>query len=259
MIILEEFQSYNYDERAFGGLIQYIVIHYTALASSKEALKWLCSPASKVSSHYLIDEKGKIFSLVPEKYRAWHAGTPSYWKGQDDINSRSIGIELSNLGDHPFSHQQIKALLLLMKDIQMRQGMNSFDVLGHSDVAPTRKIDPGPFFPWKFLASQGVGVWTGRENLKKKEKSPLEVQKSLSEIGYHSSFSGVWDAETYSVVRAFFLRFYPELWIKNASFLKENFDRLGHVSGIVEDLSARLLEKQKRMLDSVAPRVDCRV
>ncbi|MBS0186290.1 MAG: N-acetylmuramoyl-L-alanine amidase [Proteobacteria bacterium] len=245
MTILYNFQSHNYNDRAFGCLIQYIVIHYTAMESSEHALKWLCSHESSVSSHYLIDENGRIFSLVSEKKRAWHAGTPTYWKGQDDINSRSIGIELSNLGTHPFSLKQIKALLYLIKDIQNRHKMNPQDILGHADVAVSRKIDPGPFFPWKHLASQGFGLWVSRKNLKKKIKSPLEVQKKLQEFGYQCSLSEVWDRETHDVIRAFLLRFYPELWIKKGQFLKTDVDGFTQISGVIDDLLTRLIGQSK--------------
>ncbi len=245
MIILESFQSHNYDERASKCLVKYIVIHYTAMTQATEALKWLCSPSSNVSSHYLIDEKGKIFSLLSEKYRAWHAGTPSYWKGQDDINSRSIGIELSNLGNHPFASKQIRSLILLIKDIQKRYDVNPLDILGHADVAVSRKIDPGPFFPWKQLALEGLGWWVSRCALKQKEKPPLEVQKKLQELGYHCTLSGVWDVETYYAIRAFLLHFYPELWLKKGQFLKENLDDLSQISGVIEDLLRRLLLKSR--------------
>jgi len=245
MTIIYDFQSQNYDERAFGCLIEYIVIHYTAMESSKDALKWLCSPQSNVSSHYLIDEKGHIFSLVSEKQRAWHAGTPSFWKGQDDINSRSIGIELSNLGTHPFSLMQIKALLCLLQDIQKRHEMNPQNVLGHADVAVSRKIDPGPFFPWKQLASQGFGLWASRKNLKKKIKSPLEIQKKLQELGYQCFLSKVWDRETHDVLRALLLRFYPELWIKKGQFLKTDFEGFAQISGVIDDLLTRLIRQTK--------------
>lgn len=243
MIILDEFQSCNYDERALGSAVQYIIIHYTAMSSARDALKWLCSSESKVSSHYLIDEKGEVFSLVPEKYRAWHAGTPSYWNGQDDINSRSIGIELSNLGNHPFPLKQIKSLCLLIKNIQNRYDINPFDILGHADVACRRKIDPGPFFPWKYLSLQGLGLWASRRNLRNKRKVPLDIQKKLRKLGYQCSLSGVWDAETYSSIRAFLLHFYPEFWVIKGESLKEDFNNLGEISGITGDLLDRLLEK----------------
>lgn len=241
MNVLYDFRSQNYDHRAPGCKIQYVIVHYTAMEDSIAALKWLCSELSNVSAHYLIDEEGGIFSLVSEEHRAWHAGV-SCWRGEEDINSRSIGIELANKGDHPFLEAQINALCWLIKRIQEHHQVPSWNILGHADVAPQRKIDPGPFFPWKYLAQQGLGCWVNRQHLTRKEKSPLEIQEKLKKLGYDCSTSGVWDRETFNVIQAFLLKFYPELWIRKEPFLREESDNLKKISGQIGSLLDRLLE-----------------
>ncbi|MGC1496432.1 MAG: N-acetylmuramoyl-L-alanine amidase [Sulfitobacter sp.] len=132
-----------------------IVLHYTAMQSHEAALERLCDAEAEVSAHYLISNTGSITQLVPESERAWHAG-PGEWAGQDDINSRSIGIELDNRGNHPFSEPQMCALEGLLTDIMARWTIPATGVIGHSDIAPMRKIDPGRHFDWARLARQGL-------------------------------------------------------------------------------------------------------
>ncbi len=139
-----------------------VVLHYTGMRTGAEALVRLCDPASKVSAHYVVEEEGTVHALVPEDKRAWHAGV-SYWAGERDINSRSIGIEIVN-GGHEFGYMlfpdaQIRAVIALCQEIVARHAIVPARVLGHSDVAPARKVDPGHLFPWKTLAEHGVGVW----------------------------------------------------------------------------------------------------
>lgn len=153
--------SPNHDERG-AAAIDMLVLHYTGMKSAEEALARLCDPLAKVSAHYTIDEDGTVYALVPEDRRAWHAGV-AYWAGTTDINARSIGIELVNpgheFGYRDFTEDQIASLITLCHSILMRHPIPSWRVLGHSDVAPARKEDPGELFPWQRLAKAGVGLW----------------------------------------------------------------------------------------------------
>jgi len=156
-----EMPSPNHDARG-DAAIDMLVLHYTGMKSAKEALKRLCDPAAKVSAHYTIDEDGTVYVHVPEARRAWHAGA-AHWAGASDINARSIGIELVNPG-HEFGYRefpadQIASLTTLCHSILMRHPIPSWRVLGHSDVAPARKDDPGELFTWAQLAKAGIGLW----------------------------------------------------------------------------------------------------
>jgi N-acetylmuramoyl-L-alanine amidase len=156
-----EMPSPNYDERD-GRAIDMLVLHYTGMPSAKAALDRLCDPAAKVSAHYSIDEEGVVYAHVPEARRAWHAGL-SFWAGEANVNARSIGIELVNPGHEygyrEFAQAQIAALLTLCHGLLLRHPIPSWRVLGHSDVAPARKEDPGELFPWAQLAKAGIGLW----------------------------------------------------------------------------------------------------
>ena len=153
--------SPNQDDRDGAG-IDMLVLHYTGMPSGAAAIDRLCDPAAKVSAHYTVDEDGTVYAHVPEARRAWHAGV-SHWAGAANINSRSIGIELVNpgheFGYRPFPEAQIAALTTLCHGILLRHPIPSWRVLGHSDVAPARKDDPGELFPWKRLAEAGIGLW----------------------------------------------------------------------------------------------------
>ncbi|NNE85076.1 MAG: N-acetylmuramoyl-L-alanine amidase [Alphaproteobacteria bacterium] len=199
--------SPNHGERLPAGgdavVIDMLVIHYTGMVPDAKALDWMCNPASSVSAHYFIDEAGAISRLVPEERRAWHAGV-SAWCGATDINSRSIGIELSNpghdFGYRDFPQRQIDALIALAKDILARHPIPPRNVVGHSDIAPVRKIDPGERFPWQQLATAGVGLWP--------DKDPKATSADLSEMlalyGYDVSNNPLFD-----VVSAFQRHFRP--------------------------------------------------
>jgi N-acetylmuramoyl-L-alanine amidase len=151
--------SPNHDAR--GCAVDMLVIHYTGMEPAERAVQWLCDPASKVSAHYLIDQAGAVTAMVPEDRRAWHAGV-AWWRGHADINARSVGIELANpghdFGYEPFPAAQIDALIELARGIVARHGIAPRNVVGHSDVAPGRKIDPGERFPWDALAAAGLGL-----------------------------------------------------------------------------------------------------
>jgi N-acetylmuramoyl-L-alanine amidase len=143
-----------------------VVIHYTAMASAKAAADTLCNPATEVSAHYLIAEDGEVLSFVPEAQRAWHAGA-GRWGRVTDVNSHSIGIELSNTGFAPFAAPQMDALTQLLNGITLSWAIRPERVIGHSDMAPGRKIDPGPRFDWRRLAIAGFSVWPEVKDLTK--------------------------------------------------------------------------------------------
>lgn len=139
-----------------------LVLHYTGMATAEDALTRLRDPAAQVSAHYLIDEDGAVYRLVAEERRAWHAGV-GFWRGETDINSRSIGIELANPGHEwgysPFPDAQMTALAALARDILQRRPIPPRNVVGHSDIAPDRKLDPGEKLDWARLAADGIGLW----------------------------------------------------------------------------------------------------
>jgi N-acetylmuramoyl-L-alanine amidase len=205
--------SPNFDTRAIGVKLTYIVLHYTGMKTGAEALSRLTDPASKVSAHYLIEEDGRIFALVDEAKRAWHAGV-SFWRGESDINSASIGIELVNPGHlhgyRPFPAKQIAALKELMHDIVKRHGMDPRRaVLAHADVAPGRKEDPGELFPWQELAEAGLGFWPQPETGDYGHASDSEVQRFLRRIGYDCPDSDAYDLPTRNALIAFQRHFEP--------------------------------------------------
>ncbi len=155
-----EAPSPNHDERRRP--VSIVVLHYTGMPSAEGALAWLRDPASRVSCHYFIAEDGTTFRLVDEARRAWHAGAGSWREVGEDVNSASVGIELANPGhEHgyrPFPDEQIAALVPLLRGIVARHGIDPANVIGHSDMAPTRKADPGELFPWDRLAAEGLAV-----------------------------------------------------------------------------------------------------
>lgn len=154
--------SPNCEPRPEGATIDMLVLHYTGMETAEAARARLLDPAAKVSAHYLIDEDGRIAELVPEALRAWHAGV-SFWRGATGVNDRSIGIELVNPGHdwgyRDFPLRQVDALADLCRGILARHPIPARNVVGHSDVAPRRKRDPGELFPWQRLAAVGVGLW----------------------------------------------------------------------------------------------------
>lgn len=153
-LTIEQRPSPNFDVRR----PSLVVIHHTSDNTAEEALRTLTNPARKVSSHYLISRDGRLFQLVDELSRAWHAGE-SYWSGSEDVNSASIGIELDNNGREPYAEPMIAALLQLLADLKERFEIPAANFIGHGDVAPGRKVDPGALFPWKRLADEGYGLW----------------------------------------------------------------------------------------------------
>ena len=204
----------NHEPRRNGRRPDLLLLHYTGMLSAAGAVDWLTRAESKVSCHYAVDEHGLITQMVPEDLRAWHAGV-SYWAGEEDINSCSIGIEIHNPGHQidywEFSPRQMAAVEALCVDIVKRNGIPPARVLGHSDVAPQRKDDPGEKFDWRRLAEVGVGLWV--------EPAPLlgdpgpdigacgedvqRLQERLRAIGYGVATTGTYDEVSRRVVLAF--------------------------------------------------------
>ncbi len=179
-----------------------IVLHYTAMATPEAALERLCDPAAEVSAHYLICPKGRVWHLVEEAARAWHAGA-GQWGAVTDVNSRSIGIELANPGAEPFPEPQMAALEDLMAGIMARWDIAPARVIAHSDMAPARKGDPGPRFDWRRLARQGLSIWP--EVRAGNGATPAQFARDAARFGYAQT-EGVSDAD---ILRAFRLRFRP--------------------------------------------------
>ena len=176
--------SPNFDERPADAAIDMLVLHYTGMATGAEALARLTDPETEVSAHYLIEEDGRVFRLVDEARRAWHAGASS-WRRVRGVNACSIGIELVNPGHdwgyRPFPEAQMAALEALALDILARHPIPPRNVVGHSDVAPTRKRDPGELFDWRRLAANGIGLWP------EPAAGPDDVMATLAAIGYETT------------------------------------------------------------------------
>jgi N-acetylmuramoyl-L-alanine amidase len=210
--------SPNFDQRPSPP--DMIVLHYTGMPTGEAALERMRDPDAKVSAHYMVEEDGRVVRLVAEERRAWHAGV-SFWKGETDVNGRSIGVEIVNpgheFGYRPFPDAQIEALVALLSDIRGRWDVPDGRILGHSDVAPARKTDPGELFPWKRLAEAGHGLWVEPDAA---PGAPLSVgdsgagvfalQAGLTRLGYDSAPSGEYDEHTATVVRAFQRHWSPE-------------------------------------------------
>ncbi len=199
MKINHSFTSPNFNDRP-NNKIDCIIIHFTEM-KFEDAVQRLCTPLAEVSCHYLIKEDGKIFQLVKDEKRAWHAGK-SYWAGRDNINDCSIGIELDNLGNEPFKEKQIESCIALCKSLVEAHNINPTNILGHSDVASQRKVDPGIYFDWHRLAKEGLGLWP-KEIKKGEPRSCTEIQKALHTLGYKIEITHEWDEQTTSVIRAF--------------------------------------------------------
>ncbi len=202
--------------------IKIIVIHYTGMQSEVDALNRLTDFKSKVSCHYLINEKGQIISIIPDNYTAWHAGK-SRWGKLSSLNKYSIGIELVNPGHNfgykKFRKKQISSLILLIKKLIKKYNINKKNIVGHSDIAPLRKKDPGEKFPWKILAKSNIGIWHNlkqkklMKNRKKKilKKEKLIFFKFLNKIGFQTRFNIKKSKYQKKLIEAFQRRFRPEL------------------------------------------------
>ena len=199
--------------------IKYLIYHYTGMKTDKLAIKKLTDFNSNVSCHYYITSSGKLIQMVPDLYVAWHAGK-SYWGNQTSINHRSIGIEISNPGHthgyKKFNFKQIKCLVKISKLLINKYAINKKNILGHSDIAPLRKMDPGEKFPWHFLSKKKIGFWHGI-NYKllrsfRKKKSELNLNKfikNLGKFGYYTKYNN--SRELKKIIKIFQMRFRPEL------------------------------------------------
>jgi N-acetylmuramoyl-L-alanine amidase len=220
-VVAEVVPSPNHGDRNGGRQPDMIVLHYTGMPDAGAALERLCTPAAKVSAHYFVFEDGRVVQLVSEKRRAWHAGL-GRWGSDTDINSCSIGIEIVNpgheFGYRDFPKRQIAAVTALCRGILTRNTIPPARVLGHSDVAPARKLDPGEKFPWQTLHESGVGHWVKPAPIADGELLALgdrgeavqAVQQALRQYGYAIEDNANFDSATHEVVAAFQRHFRPE-------------------------------------------------
>jgi N-acetylmuramoyl-L-alanine amidase len=231
--------SPNFGLRPDGEIISMIVLHYTGMKTAAAALERLCDPVAEVSAHYFIEEDGRITKLVDEDKRAFHAGI-SCWRGRAAVNDISIGIELVNPG-HEFGYrefpaEQMNALIELAKQIIARNpAITPRNIVGHSDVAPLRKQDPGELFDWRAIAASGIGVWpetqkvVNPENILLKREDRGEnvqaMQQMLAGIGYHLRIDGYFGEKTAEIVKAFKRHFAPEQ-------LNESWDMLAQARAV---------------------------
>lgn len=215
-MVTKTWKSLNANDRAGVKAPSMIILHYTGMRTEEDALMRLCDPNSEVSAHYFIGYNGHALQLVDDKKRAWHAGT-SYWAGITDINSHSIGIEIANpgheFGYRDFTAQQITGVINLCARLIGKFPIKPSFILGHSDIAPRRKEDPGELFPWKKLADAGIGIWPKPLESdfiegKKLLKDSAALKKKFSEFGYMP------DAPLEKIVTAFHRHFYPEKFFK---------------------------------------------
>jgi N-acetylmuramoyl-L-alanine amidase len=214
---ISDLPSPNQDAR--GEKVDMLILHYTGMKTARDALERLRDPASAVSSHYVVDEGGTVFRLVPENRRAWHAGV-SHWRGHPALNARSIGIEIVNpgveWGYRDFPVLQLAAVCDLCLAILARHAIPARNVVGHSDVAPDRKEDPGERFDWRALAENGVGLWPenavdlGTTGVVRDAVTLRPIRSALAEIGYRVAPEGALDPALSSVLRAFQRHWRPE-------------------------------------------------
>lgn len=212
--------------RAQDSRVDFVVLHYTA-GDNETSLKVLSE--QDVSSHYLItrEPRPQVYLLVPEGRRAWHAGL-SEWKGRNYLNNTSIGIEIVNHGRQgnnwePYTDEQIDTLVILLRDILARHGIAPGNVVGHSDIAPQRKVDPGPLFPWKRLADEGLASWFDETLAARHTEQYMlmglppvsTIQEMLRRAGYPAPATGELDKATRNVVSAFQMRYRPDLFDGN--------------------------------------------
>lgn len=213
-MIITQAPSPNFGPRRGGDRISHLILHYTDVPTAFDALTLMQDPAHEASAHYLVDTDGAVTQLVGEEMRAWHAGK-SWWEGEEDINSRSIGIEIQNPGHScgyvPFPSAQIAAVTALCRDIIARHRILPYHVLGHSDIAPARKTDPGELFPWQTLAEAGVGLWpkpTDSDELDAEEMlhDRDDIKSLLWRYGYDARL------ELSVLLAAFQRHYYPEIF-----------------------------------------------
>ena len=237
--------SPNFNDRRLP--LSMLVLHYTGMETGEAAIERLCDPEFSVSAHYVVEEDGRVFQLVSEDKRAWHAGK-GVWRGCSDINSASIGVEIVN-GGHDFGlpdypEAQIEAVLALCQGVLARHPIKACDVIGHSDLAPYRKQDPGEKFPWKRFAEAGVGLWPqvvvpgfapsrpGDEG-----QDVTALRQALCDIGYGVEPTGAYDEALKAVVLGFQRRF-----------------RSQALTGVADEETCALIEGLRRQVTSVIPK-----
>lgn len=219
MQIIHHKQCKNYDLRPEKSApIRYIIVHYTEI-SFDETMSLFCDNKSKVSSHYVISKNGKIHQLIGEFYRAWHAGV-SYWQGETSLNDFSIGIEIENSGKEKFTDDQYKATYDLCKYLQKKYYIRPENILGHNEIAPQRKLDPGIYFNWQKVIPEKIYFnpeainFDAIEYYDLNDKQINELQFKLSKVGYKIVNSGILDIETSNVIRAFQSRYNPAVFFQ---------------------------------------------
>lgn len=217
-------KSPNYNERNLP--VSILVLHYTGMESGAAARERLCDANSDVSAHWLVHEDGTTEALVDEDKRAWHAGVGS-WNGITDVNSASVGIEIVNGGHNvlekdgslpSYPDVQILAVVKLAKDILGRHDIKACNIVGHSDIAPGRKQDPGEHFPWAGLAAASIGLWPKATSIDNRiifspgdrDRGIAIIQRGLADLGYGASVTGCLDAPTQAIIRAVQRRYRPE-------------------------------------------------
>lgn len=218
-LVVRDLPSPNHDERPEGTPVDMLILHYTGMKDARSALDRLRDPAAQVSSHYVVDEDGTVYRLVPEDRRAWHAGV-SHWRGHAALNGRSVGIEIVNPG-HEWGYRDFPALQMaavadLCLSILSRHPIPPRNIVGHSDVAPDRKEDPGERFDWRGLAENGIGLWPedapdiGTTGAIRDAATLRPVRAALAGIGYRVAPEGPLDPALSSVLRAFQRHWRPE-------------------------------------------------
>lgn len=241
-VINQQFQSPNFDERE-GGIIDMIVIHSTHM-TFKDSIERLCDPQSKVSCHYVINLDGSTYQLVQNSKRAWHAGE-SFWRGREKLNNYSIGIELvdtdvTGARINYFSALQMKSIIDLCLDLIAQYNIKQYNIVAHSDIAPSRKDDPGEFFNWSELSENGVGIYHNISKFNDDElllkygdqgDSVKKIQVLLAEYGYKINIDGVYGKEMQDVVIAFKRHFAPSLEL--------NGDFSRHLLNVLEQVIAK--------------------
>ena len=249
MYINTNFSSPNYPPRT--NKIEYIILHYTEIPL-QDALVRLTDIKSEVSVHYLIKEDGKVLQLVDDYKIAWHAGKSS-WKNFTHLNRHSLGIEIDNSGISEFSAIQIESCIELCLYLVNKHNINPASVIGHSDVAPDRKIDPGIFFDWQMLAKQGLGCWHNLEysqelankilyKFGQEGKKIAKLQQDLRKLGYKVNISGEIDIQTNNVIRAFQAHFCPKLiWNKGGINFYRNLENIYGWDSFSEEVLQKLL------------------
>ena len=228
--ISNKYKSKNFDKRK--KKISFIILHYTETSNLEESIKILTSLKKKVSSHFVIDFNGKVYNLVDLKYRAWHAGE-SKWQRSKDINSRSIGIEIVYPGENSgskYPNEQIDSLIKLLKFLKKKFKIKNDKILGHSDIAPFRKIDPGIHFPWKKLAENSISLWVNEKknskNLSETENTDLLI--NLKKLGYPYIVSDFKNDKNKQIINSFHRHHLTKLLNKdpNKSSLLKTIDLL---------------------------------